>query len=159
MDIDILQSYNYKPEHQIYYDQVLDLTHTIGGTYPGHKQWLNDKFMQGLKKGDGRAYCFAVAGRRLTGVSLLKNTAAEKKICCLFVLPDYRRMGIASKLIQSSFEILNTQKPLMTVSNNNLEQLQPLLKHFGFELSRTQTGAYRPDLEEYFYNEHYLNSK
>lgn len=159
MKIDILKSYNYKPEHQIYYNQVLALTHTICDTYPGHAQWFNDKFMPGLRNNDGRAYCFAVSGPRLTGVSLLKNTADEKKICCLFVSPDCRRMGVASKLMQDSIAMLRTQKPLITISNNNLEQLQPLINRFGFELSRTQAGAYRSDLVEYFYNEHYLNSK
>ncbi len=143
----------------MYYAQVLGLTHTISDTYPEHAQWFNDKFMHGLRNANNRAYCFAVDGTRLAGISLLKNTTTEKKLCCLFVSPDYRRMGIATKLIQASMDLLGTPKPLMTVSNNNLNQLQPLIDRFGFELSRTQTGAYRPDLVEYFYNEHYLNSK
>lgn len=159
MKIDILTSYNYKPEHLMYYNQVLDLTRAICATYPKYAQWFDTKFMHGLRNTNDRAYCFAVDGIRLAGVSLLKNTTYEKKVCCLFVSPDYRRMGIASKLIQASFAMLHTQKPLMTVSNNNLDQLKPLISRFGFELSRTQPGAYRPDLIECFYNEHYFKSK
>lgn len=142
-----------------YYNQVLSTVHSVRDTYPGYPQWFNNKFMYGLKNTTERAYCFAVDGPKLVGVSLLKNTEPEKKICCLFVSPDYRHMGIATKLMQASFALLHTQKPLMTVSNNNLSQIKPLINRFGFELSRKQPSAYRPDLVEYFYNEHYSNSK
>lgn len=159
MKTDILESCTYKPEHQIYYDQVLGLTHIISDTYPGLLNWFNNKFISGLKLGNERAYSFVVDGAHLAGVSLLKNAPTEKKICCLFVAPEYRRMGLASQLIQASFKILDTTKPLITVSDNNLSQLQKLLDRYGFELSRSQPGAYRPDLVEYFYNEHYWQSK
>jgi len=159
MKIEILQSYKYDPAHQIYYNQVPVLTRTIAETYPGYKKWFQDKFMVGLQNETSRAYCFAVDGLTLAGLSLLKNTPEEKKICCLCVSPNYRRMGLASKLMQSSLDLLHTTKPLMTISNNNLNQWQTLIKRFGFELSRTQAGAYRPDLVEYFYNEHYTRNK
>ena len=70
--------------------------------------------------------------------------AEEKKLCCLFVDPNYRGQKIASKLIEDSFELLNTNKPLMTVSQQNLGMLQKLIDRYGFELT---------SVKEYYYNE------
>lgn len=153
--IKYIQSYDYKPEHKIYYDQIIPLTRTIAETYPAHINWVDNKFIGGLKTSLERAYSFAVDKDVLAGCSLLKNTPEEKKICCLFVDPLYRGQGIASQLIENSFELLQTLHPVMTVSNNNINQLIKLINRYNFELTRTVKGAYRPDLVEYYYNEHY----
>ena len=151
--IKYIQSYNYKPEHQIYYNQIIPLTKSIADTYPAHIEWVDKKFLSGLKTTTERAYSFAVDKDILAGVSLLKNSPDEKKICCLFVSLDYRRLGIAAQLIENSFQLLKTNKPLMTVSNNNISQLIRLIERYKFELTRTIKGAYRPELIEYYFND------
>lgn len=136
----------------IYYLQVPFLTASISESYIGHNHWLINKFFANLKHGT-RGYSFAVDDYHLAGCSLLKNEEDERKICCLFIDPNYRRQGIASHLIEDSFRLLNTDKPLMTVSEQNLAQLQPLIKRYNFELTSVRKSVYKQGVNEYFYNE------
>jgi len=164
------QSQIYNLDHSSYYSQVPWLTEEIGKTYAGHNKWLEEKFFSGLLDGSHtRGYSFAVDPYSLewskvnkslpdfcgtlVGCSLLKKDTDEKKICCLFVNNNYRKQGIASHLIRDSFEILDTDKPLMTVAENNLSQLEPLIKKFGFELTSVKESVYKQGVKEYYYNE------
>lgn len=154
--------------HYDFYAQVPHLTRSIVDSYNGHFEWLEKKFFPNLKYGT-RGYSFAIdydneavintgiSGLKLapylSGCALLKNEPEEKKLCCLFVDPNYRGQKIASKLIEDSFELLNTNKPLMTVSQQNLGMLQKLIDRYGFELTSIKESVYKPGVKEYFYNE------
>lgn len=160
----------YNLKHFDLYQQIPILTKTIADSYPGHFAWIDEKFLPNLHNRT-RGYSFSVDygspvrvqnrlhkgqmldSYHLSGCSLLKNTADEKKICCLFVDPAYRNQGIASQLIKNSFEILRTDKPLMTVSEHNLPQLQKLIDRFGFELTSIKDSVYLPGVREFYYNE------
>lgn len=149
-----------------FYNQLPVLTKSIGSSYPGHFEWLSNVFLGGLRDGN-RGYSFAIDNNKFTdvcgghmvqmyklaGCALLKNTDEEKKICCLFVDPEYRYQGIASHLIENSFEMLGTDKPLMTVAENNLSQLQKLINRYDFELTSVRDSVYRRGIKEYYYNE------
>lgn len=160
----------YNLKHFGLYQQIPILTKTIAESYPGHFAWIDEKFLPNLHDRT-RGYSFSVDydtpvkipnrlhkgqildSYHLSGCSLLKNTPDEKKICCLFVDPNYRNQGIASQLIKNSFEILRTDKPLMTVSEHNLPQLQKLIDRFGFELTSVKDSVYLPGVREFYYNE------
>lgn len=158
----------YVEQHEGLYRQLSFLTNEISNSYPGHYEWLITTFQNGLMVGE-RGAVLAYDNTRpqhikdvpisaqntfwLSGCSLVKNTKEEKKICCLFVDPSYRHQGIASNLIQQSFGLLKTDKPLMTVAENNLPQLLPLIKRFGFELTSVKDSVYKPGVKEYYYNE------
>lgn len=150
--------------------QLPTLTKTIGDSYPGHFKWLDDTFIKGLQQGKERGYSFAVdydnfidfpygslfdsiGVYKLSGCALLKNTPEEKKLCCLFIDPAYRKQGIASKLVENSFEILGTTKPFLTIAENNLSQLQGIIKKYGFELTSVKESVYKKGIREYYYNE------
>ena len=157
----------YNLKHEPLYHQVAWLTRDILDSYDGHWDWLQYKFFPGLKEGK-RGYSFAVdydstqavTTRRgivpthsLVGCALLKDEPDEKKLCCLFVDKSYRGQRIASKLIEDSFEILKTNKPVMTVSQQNLSMLQKLIDRYGFELTSVKESVYKPGIKEYYYNE------
>ena len=152
--INYLLSTTYNPEHEHYYMQLPILTDEITKSYKKHPMWLEQTYFPGLRLGN-RGYVFAEDTDllHLSGCSLLKNGPDEKKLCCLFVDPNYRKMGIASKLIENTFQVLETDKPVMTVSEQNLSQLLPLIKLYGFELTNVRTGAYKAGVKEYYYNE------
>jgi len=161
-------STKYETNHEGFYGQVAWLTRDILNSYEGHYEWLQNKYFPGLLQGT-RGYSFAidtnskyyVKTRRLgsmpvyvlAGCSLLKNEPDEKKLCCLFVDPQYRGQKIASTLIENSFELLETNKPVMTVSEQNLSQLQKLIDRYGFELTSVKESIYKPGVKEYYYNE------
>ena len=141
----------FEENHIVYYDQIGTLTKTINKSYPSHNQWVNDIFLNGLKNDKNRAYSFAVDKNLLVGLSLMKTT--EEKICCLYILEEYRKQGIASQLFQNSCEILNTNKPFITVSHENYPMLEKLLKKFNCELTSQHKGMYKENSIEYFFNE------
>ena len=157
----------YNPNHEQFYGQVAWLTRDILDSYDGHWDWLQNKFFPGLQEGK-RGYSFAVdydnaqsittkrgiiPVHSLVGCALLKNEPDEKKLCCLFVDPNYRGQKIASKLVEDSFELLKTNKPVMTVSQQNLGMLQKLIDRYGFELTSVKESVYKPGVKEYYYNE------
>ncbi len=152
--IQYILSDRYNTDDVMYYEQLPRLTEEIGKSYSGHLVWLNTKFLPGLHT-KTRGYSFAIDDRTdwLSGCTLLKNEPSEKKLCCLFVDPNYRKLGIASKLVENSFELLRTDKPVMTVSEQNLSQLQPIIKRYGFELTSVKESVYKQGVREYFYNE------
>ena len=167
MKISYELSSTYNTDHEHLYGQVAWLTREILDSYDGHWDWLQNKFFPGLKEGK-RGYSFAVdydsaqaittkrgiiPVHTLAGCALLKDEPDEKKLCCLFVDPNYRGQKIASKLVEDSFEILKTNKPVMTVSQQNLGMLQKLIDRYGFELTSIKESVYKPGVKEYYYNE------
>ncbi len=146
----------WSPEHKNLYEGIAELTKSINDTYPQHDEWLYKKFFPGLKDGS-RKIVVAYNEDDLNhpmGVSLLKDTEDEKKICCLYVRDDCRRKGIADALVKRSCATLKIDKPLITVSDRNLSQLQPLLDKNNFTFSYRKKGAYKEaDTENYFNNE------
>lgn len=167
MNISYKLSNTYNTNHESFYGQVAWLTRDILDSYDGHWDWLQNKFFPGLQKGK-RGYSFVIDSDSkqvittkrkiipvysLVGCSLLKDEPDEKKLCCLFVDPNYRGQKIASKLVEDSFEILKTNKPVMTVSQQNLGMLQKLIDRYGFELTSVKESVYKPGIKEYYYNE------
>ena len=140
------------PEHKMLYKKMLLLTHSINDTYKGHTNWYNNVFLPGLKKKE-RAYIIALDKNGvLAGCVFLKNTIDEKKICTLFVSPDFRRQGIATALMEESIKRIG-EHPLITVSSRNLDQLSPLLSKFGFHLSAVKNGVYNSEDTEFYFND------
>lgn len=143
-------------KHQKLYDGIAELTKSINDTYPQLDEWLKKNFFPGLKDGS-RKIVVAYAENNPDfplGVSLLKDTDDEKKICCLFVREECRGHGIADRLVKKSCEALKTDKPLITVADRNLSQLQRLLDKNDFTFSYRKKGVYRAsDTENYFNNQ------
>lgn len=154
MDYDLETIDFFSKEHMGLYEGVAQLTRSINDTYSGHNKWLFEKFFPGLKDGSRK---MVVAYNELNnpmGVALLKDTDDEKKICCLFVREDCRGKGLAGLLMSKSCEALKTDKPLITVADRNISQLQRLLDKHNFKFSYKKTGAYQEnDTENYFNNE------
>lgn len=144
----------FSPSHSELYQGIAELTNSLTQTYPKHKEWLWKTFFPGLKDGSRK---IVVAYRELDkpmGIALLKDTEEEKKICCLFVRDVYRKKGIAKKLMETSFEMLGTHFPLMTVSDKNIDQLQRIINIYNFKFSYRKKGVYKThDTELYFNNE------
>ena len=151
--IQYVTSYKYNIEHEIYYKQIMQFAETIVNYYPCYTDWLNNKFFYGLKSDTmRRGYVFAVDNNVLSGIALLKKDAQEKKICCLFVKPEYRKQGIATNLIRQSISLLQIDRPLITISEQNLSLFLPLFRNFGFEITEIKHGIYKKGIKEYYFN-------
>jgi len=142
---------SFLPEHKALYKDVFDLTHSIAQTYPDYSRWYHQTFLEGLKKGN-RALIMAEEKGKLVGVALVKNTPQEKKLCTLFVRPENRRQGIGQRLLAQVLQELG-QKPLVSVSKQNVASVSSLFERFKFHLSACKKGIYLPHNTEFYFND------
>nr|WP_237617462.1 GNAT family N-acetyltransferase [Pseudomonas putida] len=87
----------------------------------------------------------------VAGLSLLKNTVEEKKICTFYVLPEFRGYGLGGDLMSKSLQILDRNGIEITVSEERHEELSPLLSSSGFTLVSVKSDYYRNGKDEIFY--------
>lgn len=120
--------------------------------YPNILDWYDNTVVPSLTPlGNG---CIFVAMNKddIAGYIILKNTEIEKKIRHIMVLPQYRRNHIGSRLILKAFEYLGTRTPKITVSEDNINGLQPLLDKYKFELTDIVKDIYIKGKDEYIFN-------
>lgn len=122
----------YYPEHKKLYDDIFKLTQSIEGIYPNYRDWYYNTFLEDLKRGN-RSYAIATHHTIVSGCCLMKHTSDEKKICTLFVHPEYRRQGVGTDLIHAAFNELGNH-PFLTVSMEKISSFSPFLAHFGFQM-------------------------
>lgn len=134
------------------YNGILELTKSINATYKQHSKWYSEVFVPGLEKGLRKIVVAIDTQNNPIGVALLKNTPEEKKLCCIFVHQNYRRIGIFSKLLKESYKILNTTSPFFTISGKNMQQYSKAFDKPNFKFSYKKKGVYQKNEWEYYYN-------
>ena len=86
------------------------------------------------------------------GILILKD-ADEKKICTLRVMPEFRRMGVGHQLMDCAISALNTTHPIITVSDDHIQEFSKLLiKDYKFVPTEIHYGYYRENHVEYVFN-------
>ena len=121
----------------------------VSHLYPDFESWLNFIFVRQMGEGKRRVIV-AHDGNNVYGCSLLKITPEESKICTFYVHPDARGQNLADDLMRNSLVFFN-KKPIISASEERTEELQPLLKKYGFEIYASVLGMYQPDRKENFF--------
>lgn len=121
----------------------------VSSFYPGFQTWFNFKFLSGLNSGERKVLIVKEKGE-IAGISLLKVTKEENKICTFFVAPEYRGKGIGTMLMESSLANFDGSLHITVCEERNAD-LKPFLQKNGFRLDSEQLGLYRDDVIEYFY--------
>lgn len=134
------------------YDKLYDLTSEIGKTYPSHKVWYYANFIGYLLKNNKALIIFArnSENNEIAGVAFINKEIY--KLCTLFVNPKYRRMGIATKLLQISEDSLG-KKPLVTVSEINYPKLKKIFEKNKYILTYKVIGYYQKNIVEFCFND------
>lgn len=114
----------------------MELVRSVSWNFPGletevaiedHRQTVL-RFM-----GENRALCVKDA-EKVVGVLLLSKK--HNMICCLAVIPEYRRNGMASALLEKALSELDRSKDITvtTFRDNDKKGIAPraLYKQFGF---------------------------
>lgn len=129
--------------------------------YPNILEWYKNKVLPGLETGEReiilacKIYKFYKDDEvpiEVLGYVILKKTPTEKKICTFRVEEKYQRLGIGKRLMEASFEFLETRKPMITISEDNVKSFESLLKKYNFKLVEKIENLYVKGKTEYIYN-------
>jgi predicted acetyltransferase len=119
--------------------------------YPEIFRWYSIKFSPGLNDGLRNILFYAI-DNEIAGTALIKNTVEEKKICTFIVKNQYRNNGIGKTLFGKCLEILNTDKPMITVPAERLNQFSKIFKYYDLKLEQVVENYYRSQSKEYVFN-------
>jgi hypothetical protein len=123
----------------------------VAWLYPGFEAWFLGRVIPGLRNGERHIFTSVVDGA-LAGVAICKRSAAERKLCTLWVSPETRCRGIAAELASEAFAWLGTAKPLFTVPEERLPEFEALLRAWSFSDHTKCRGMYRPQRVEHVFN-------
>ena len=124
----------------------------LDAEYPHFYSWYYGKVAQEVKT-KRREILFSIStDHYISGIVILKNFNSEKKICTIRVPEKYQRNGLGKALIINAMNILNTEKPLITVSSKKHEQFQRLFSYFGYTKTEEKQGLYLKNATENIYN-------
>lgn len=135
-------------------DQIYTSIKDLTNEYPDFQKWYFEKVLSQLNS--YRKILAVFEKENLAGILITKDQE-EKKICTLRVEEQYRGQGIGSFLMKRSMEILQCQKPLITVSESHLFQFQPLFEKYKFKKVCHYKSYYKKNRREYSFNG-YLNN-
>lgn len=130
--------------------QIYNLIRDSESLYPGFCNWYFGKFVPGLEEGK-RRIVISYFDSDISGIALVKNEG-EKKICCIKVNDKYRKMGIGIKMFEKCLELLDTERPMITVADERMCSFSKILKYYGFKLEGIHKGYYRDNSTEYVFN-------
>jgi GNAT superfamily N-acetyltransferase len=132
-------------------EDVFGLLDQLSAFYPKFSSWYQDKVVPGILAGTRRILVRRIDGN-LAAIAIVKLTDEEKKLCCLRVLPNYQGTGVGIKLFEDAFAALETDRPLLSVAEEQIPRFKRVFDHFGFELSERYRDIYRPNKDEYSFN-------
>lgn len=141
-----------KNEYMNLLEELYKFTRHLEKDYKGYEDWFWKKQIKGLEN-QTREIIIAYNENEISGIAFLKNDE-EKKIATLFVHPNHRGKGIATNLIELSFNVLSTNTPVITLSANKMGQFKKIIEKYNWKITDTiSKGYYNNEAEEYVFNE------
>lgn len=136
-------------ENLIY--QVLALSIQVKTDYPEYKSWFLTTQVPGIYDGT-RNIIIAHIKDRIVGFVSLKKTPEEKKICTFYVEKNFRKNKIGTILVEKAIEYLETEKPLITIPLNKLNEFTKIGEKYNWEISDIKENLYRLNNPEVIVN-------
>ena len=151
MDMKILcySQLDNKKKTNNYLKKLYNITKELEKDYPQHYTWFFDKFINGLNNGT-REIVFCEIDNLPVAVTFLKKTKEEKKICTIFVKEEYRKCGIGTKILEHSFEFLQTSKPLISMPLHKEKCFQKVINKYKWEKKQVIESYYSDNIELVF---------
>lgn len=140
---------------QIVLAKLQELLDDLRFCYPFFSKWLIKVFEELNTTKNRKILLCITKSNDIVGVSIIKNTTEERKICTLRVLEAFQGQGIGSTLLERSKQELNDPFPLITVSGLHMQSFGPFLRKRGFTLCDKVKSIYRKGSYEYFFNKPY----
>jgi ribosomal protein S18 acetylase RimI-like enzyme len=129
----------------------------FAGTYPGFAGWFRNRVLPGITTGD-RTIVLEQRSDKVVGFLILKHTADERKLCTLRVREELQNRGLGIRLFETAFEILKSEKPLLSVADVNVDAFTKIFRYFNFANKNAYRDLYRPNSTEYAFNGELTNA-
>lgn len=113
--------------------------------YPDYYKWYYQTNIPRILDGEGEAI-FYLDGFQIVGLSMLKRTDDEAKICTFFIDEEYRKRGYSSLLLEDSFGYLGTESPIITIPENRLDEFSKIIEAYGWVPTETTDKYYSPEV-------------
>ena len=113
--------------------------------YPEYYKWYYQKNLPRILAGNGEAI-FYLDGFQIVGLSMLKRTADESKICTFLIDEEYRKKGYSKLILEDSYEFLGTEKPLITIPEKRLDEFSKIIEAYGWVPTETTDEYYSPEV-------------
>jgi GNAT superfamily N-acetyltransferase len=123
----------------------------LRSSYPHFDKWFASKVLPGIYAGE-RTLLVEERESTAVGLLILKHSATEKKLCTLRVRPHFESRGLGVRLFETAFQILGTDRPLLSVSEPAAPKFERLFRYFGFAQEAVYQGRYLPMVDELAYN-------
>ena len=124
----------------------------LGTYYPDFYSWYWNKVVPNLYLGITNIILLLVDSE-IVGVSIIKNSEVESKLCALRIKEQYKNKGYALYLIDYSLKLLNIDKPLCSVSEDLINQYSRIfINKYNFNISHVYKGIYQRNKLEYEFN-------
>jgi len=120
--------------------------------YPDFNNWYWDKVVPGIINGSDKMI-LAENKSGLVGISIVKDSFAEKKLRALRISDKYQRKGYGLYLIDESLKQLGSSKPVVSVAEEMINDYSRIfINRYDFDMTHVYKGLYRKDKLEYEFN-------
>lgn len=155
MNLDSIDNYlseSKKNEFAQIADEAYFLTEHLKETYPDYENWFYQKQVAGCLDKIRNIFFVRNEKGEMVAISCVKKDEEEKKICTLFVNPEYRKHGLGSLLLESSIQFLETTTPLITFEEDKLDMFEGIIKKYNWELTEIVPDIYNKGAREFCFN-------
>ena len=113
--------------------------------YPEYYKWYYQKNLPRILAGNGETI-FYLDGFQIVGLSMLKKSENESKICTFLINEEYRKRGFSKLILEDSYEYLGTERPLITIPEKRLDEFSEIIESYGWVASKTTNEYYSPEV-------------
>ena len=113
--------------------------------YPEYYKWYYQKNLPRILAGNGEAI-FYLDGFQIVGLTMLKKSENESKICTFLINKEYRKRGFSKLILEDSYEYLGTERPLITIPKKRLDEFSKIIESYGWVASETTDEYYSPEV-------------
>ena len=132
-------------------DIVVESLISLETYYPSIKEWYYHKVLPGIFRST-REILLVADSSCIIGLSIIKKSTIEQKICTLRISDGYCNNGIGTMLLETSINLFSTSTPIISVCDNNLPVIKKLLNRFDFSLTQICPNYYTHGSTEYVFN-------
>ena len=113
--------------------------------YPEYYKWYYQTNIPRILDGEGEAI-FYLDGFQIVGLSMLKRTEDESKICTFLIDEEYRKKGYSKMILEDSCDYLGTERPLITIPEKRLDEFSKIIEAYGWVPTETTDEYYSPEI-------------